>query len=261
MTLNCWSRGATIGFAVEISSTKTVAALKEVIANKKLAQLVLYKVSLPYGEDDSLKDVLWRSYRLQSGKTFAEFTEVVGYFCATACRRPNPPHHCVDDLKDAIKVAYHGGDLENVTPDRLKLYKISANEEAELREHLCSLGSGRLLQGHEWVERVFDDVPFFQTPRVVIELDAKRDHPEDPFEANKRIRHKFATLPMQTPSMIAMPCYFQEHYEKNHEPHIRCGRPGENHSPFPLVLAHRIFVTFVSECETYEPNDEDPRLS
>ncbi|KAG8214294.1 hypothetical protein J3R82DRAFT_9243 [Butyriboletus roseoflavus] len=163
----------------------------------------------------------------------------------------------VDDLKDAIKVAYHGGDLENVTPDRLKLYKISANEEAELREHLCSLGSGRLLQGHEWVERVFDDVPFFQTPRVVIELDAKRDHPEDPFEANKRIRHKFATLPMQTPSIIAMPCYFQEHYEKNHEPHIRCGRPGENHSPFPLVLAHRIFVTFVSECETYEPNDED----
>ncbi|KAG8218917.1 hypothetical protein J3R82DRAFT_4618 [Butyriboletus roseoflavus] len=85
----------------------------------------------------------------------------------------------------------------------------------------------------------------------------KREHPEDPFEANKHIRHEFATLPMQTPSMIAMPCYFQEHYQKKHEPRICCGRPDENHSPFPLVLAHRIFATFVSECETYEPRDED----
>ena len=62
---------------------------------------------------------------------------------------------------------------------------------------------------------------------------------------------------MQTPSVIATPSNFQVHYKKKHEPHIRCGRPDENQSPFPLVLAHRIFATFVSECETYEPSDED----
>ena len=70
ITLNCWvrSHGDTIYNVVfvEILSTKTVAALKEVIKNKNpesfrdvdVDNLVLYKVSLPYGEDDSLEDVL-----------------------------------------------------------------------------------------------------------------------------------------------------------------------------------------------------------
>ena len=54
-----------------------------------------------------------------------------------------------------------------------------------------------------------------------------------------------------------MPSNFLKHYQKKIEPYIRCGRPAENQSPFPLVLAHHIFATFVSECETYEPRDED----
>lgn len=54
-----------------------------------------------------------------------------------------------------------------------------------------------------------------------------------------------------------MPSVFREHYENQREPHIRCGRPSENQGPFPLVLAHPIFATFVSECETYEQSDED----
>ena len=62
---------------------------------------------------------------------------------------------------------------------------------------------------------------------------------------------------MLTPLVIAMSSNFLEHYQKKLEPPIRCGRPGENQSSFPLVLAHRIFATFVSECETYEPSDED----
>jgi hypothetical protein len=62
---------------------------------------------------------------------------------------------------------------------------------------------------------------------------------------------------MQTPSVIATPSNFQEHYQMKLEPPIRCGRPDENQSTFPLVLAHRIFATFVSECKTYEPSYDD----
>lgn len=114
---------------------------------------------------------------------------------------------------------------------------------------------------------VFDDVPFSRRPGVVVDPGApsltglaagiNRERLEDPLEANKRIRLHLATFPMQTPSVIATPTVFWEHYEKQHEPYIRCGRPGENQSPFPLVLAHFIFATFVSECETYEQSDED----
>lgn len=68
MTLNCWVRGNTTSnvFPVEISSTKTVAALRKVIKQEKPVgfcdvdpdDLALYKVSLPYAEDDSLEAVL-----------------------------------------------------------------------------------------------------------------------------------------------------------------------------------------------------------
>jgi hypothetical protein len=66
MTLNCWVRGHEIGriFPVEISSTKTVGALKDAIKNKKPVDfrdmdpdaLTLHKVSLPY--DSNLKETL-----------------------------------------------------------------------------------------------------------------------------------------------------------------------------------------------------------
>ena len=65
---------------------------------------------------------------------------------------------------------------------------------------------------------------------------------------------------MPTPSLIATPSIFQTHYRKGLDPHIRCGRPGENQSSFPLVLAHDVFATFVSKCETYEPSDEDMKF-
>lgn len=95
-------------------------------------------------------------------------------------------------------------------------------------------------------------------PRLTGSATSKKcEHPEDTFDAMKRTRRTFASYPLQTPSSIAMPLNFQEHYQKKHNPPIRCGRPDENQSPFPLVLAHPIFSTFVSECETYQPNDED----
>lgn len=68
MTLNCWVRDHDIRhiFTVQISSTKTVAALQRAIKNKKpvvfrdidTSALNLYKVSLRYGEDNSLEGVL-----------------------------------------------------------------------------------------------------------------------------------------------------------------------------------------------------------
>lgn len=128
-----------------------------------------------------------------------------------------------------------GIDFDGLSPHRLNLYKISVIEEAELHEHLSALGSGRLLRRTESVEMVFNDVPFFQKLRVVVEPGAerpsfigsatseKRAYLKDPFEANKRIRHDFSTHSLQTPSIIAMPFNFQEYYEKNREPHICCG--------------------------------------
>lgn len=148
---------------------------------------------------------------------------------------------------NAIEAAY-GEDHHNLSPGRLKLYKISVNEEAMLRVRLGALGSGRLLQGSELVQSVFDDAPFFQTPRVVVEPGAatcnKRERSEDPMEANRRARLRLATLPIQTLSIIMAQL---QGYPVKQEKHVH----------LPLVLAHRIFATFVSECETYEPSEED----
>lgn len=71
-------------------------------------------------------------------------------------------------LKNVIKAVY-GEDFGNISPDRLKLYKIPIGDDAELQEILGALGSGQLLQGNEFLEKVFDDVPFSQMPRVVVE--------------------------------------------------------------------------------------------
>ena len=74
----------------------------------------------------------------------------------------------VDDLKKAVQAAYGQG-LDDISPDRLNLYKISANEVAEIRNLLRTLGSGQILQGNLLVQSIFDDVPFFQRPRIVVE--------------------------------------------------------------------------------------------
>lgn len=66
MTFNCSVRGGMTVFSVKISSTKTVADLKEVIKNKKPVAfcdvdpdvLSLYKVCVPYSGGDKLEDVL-----------------------------------------------------------------------------------------------------------------------------------------------------------------------------------------------------------
>jgi len=68
VTLNCCVRGDMTGsvLSIKIPSTKTVAALKKAIKNEDPEgfrgvgprDLTLYKVSLPYGKDDSREDVL-----------------------------------------------------------------------------------------------------------------------------------------------------------------------------------------------------------
>jgi len=83
-----------------------------------------------------------------------------------------PTKATVNDLKKAIRneklVEFHDVDAND-----LDLYKISVNGEAKFREHLGALGSGRLVQWNELVQSVFDDVPFAQSARVVVELPDK----------------------------------------------------------------------------------------
>lgn len=131
----------------------------------------------------------------------------------------------VESLESAIRAASG----KDVSPAHFKLDKISVAGEAELREYLSALGSGRFLQfGDELLEKVFDDVPFFQRLRVVVEPGAerprftspatsdKREHPEHPLEASKRIRYDFATHPIRSPSMIA--ANFEDYYQENYKP-------------------------------------------
>ena len=88
----------------------------------------------------------------------------------------------------------------------------------------------------------------------------KREHSEDRFEVIERIRDDFVARPIQNSSSIAMPSRFQAHYQEKHSPHIRYGQLDGKPGSVPLVLAHPIFATFVSECETYEAVEEDLRF-
>ena len=90
MVLNCWVRGDSIysTFFVEISSTKTVAALKEDIKNKKPVffrdidppDLTLYRVSHPYDEDGSLEGVLGARSISSLGKPLQSFQKLSAVF-------------------------------------------------------------------------------------------------------------------------------------------------------------------------------------
>ena len=74
----------------------------------------------------------------------------------------------VDNLKNAIKMTT-GQDFDGLSPGRLNLYKILANEETDIYDLLRTPEPGRLLQGSEFVRDVFNDVPLLQRPRVVVE--------------------------------------------------------------------------------------------
>lgn len=58
----------------------------------------------------------------------------------------------VDELKNSIKAM--NKDLANLSPGRLKLYKIPIDDEYELQEILGGLGSGRLLLGHHFLGKI-----------------------------------------------------------------------------------------------------------
>ena len=73
----------------------------------------------------------------------------------------------VGGLKNAIKAVHK--ELENLSPDRLKLYKIP-DDGSEVQEILGTLGSGQVLQGNDLLGKIFDDIPFSRTPRVIVEL-------------------------------------------------------------------------------------------
>ena len=72
----------------------------------------------------------------------------------------------VDLLKRAIQKAQFSG--TDIPASCLKLYKISTSDN-ELVESLGETGTGQLLSGGQLLETVFCDLPFSETPHVVIE--------------------------------------------------------------------------------------------
>lgn len=72
----------------------------------------------------------------------------------------------VDLLKCAIQEAQFSG--TDIPASRLKLYKISTSDD-ELAESLGETGAGQLLGGGQLLETAFSDLPFSETPRVVVE--------------------------------------------------------------------------------------------
>ncbi|KAG8987238.1 hypothetical protein FRB90_003520 [Tulasnella sp. 427] len=88
-----------------------------------------------------------------------------------------------------------------------------------------------------------------------------KDYMEDPVEANRRIRLAFAANNFSfRPTKFESAKAIQRYHEQRRTSLFRCGRPSDNLSTFPIVLAHPIFASFVSDCKTYQPAAEDLRL-
>ncbi|KAI6030254.1 hypothetical protein EDC04DRAFT_2525525, partial [Pisolithus marmoratus] len=95
ITLNCWVRGHTFHdvFSVKISSTETVGAIQKVIKSEyplsfrdvDADTLNLHKVTLPYGEDDILEDVLGACTIASLGEPLRSLTKLSAVFT------PPPP--------------------------------------------------------------------------------------------------------------------------------------------------------------------------
>ncbi|KAI6022656.1 hypothetical protein EDC04DRAFT_2936657, partial [Pisolithus marmoratus] len=301
MTLNCWVRGDPMSgiFPIEISSIKTVEALKEAIKNKNPVSfrdvdpraLALYKVSLPYHDDDSLKGVLGTytisglGQPLQGPQKLStvflppppndQLHLIVGILTlAFQCwiRGADPAHSfevktpmkaTVNGLKSSVKAAYGGG-FDNLSPDRLKLYKITFNDDDELRKSVDNLESGHLLHGNQLVKEVFDDALFCQMPHVVIELlgESKQSHDERSIAAVPSVVHgqlmyirAWDDAPKKSPSEQGVASNFKILQSTDRK--IEWMQPPDGISTIPVTLLHTVFGEFVDECHTHEPTSED----
>ncbi|KAI6006425.1 hypothetical protein EDC04DRAFT_2969244 [Pisolithus marmoratus] len=303
MTLNCWVCGDPMSgiFPIKISSIKTVEALKEAIKNKNPASfhdvdpraLALYKVSLPYHDDDSLKGVLG-AYTISGlgqplqgpqklstvflppppdnqlhliivtnglpnldGLTLAFQSWIRGVDPAQSFEVKTPMKATVNGLKSSVKAAYGRG-FDNLSPDRLKLYKITFNDDNELRESVDNLESGHLLHGNQLVKEVFDDALFSQMPRVIIELlGEKRSVAAVPSVVHGQLTYIRAwdDAPKKSPSEQGVASNFKILQSTDRK--IEWTRPPDGISTIPVMLLHTVFGEFVDECHTHEPTSED----
>ncbi|KAI5986002.1 hypothetical protein EDC04DRAFT_2589995 [Pisolithus marmoratus] len=169
----------------------------------------------------------------------------------------------VNGLKNSVKATY-SKNLDNLSPDLLELYKITVNDDDELRESVDNLESGQLLHGNQLVKEVFDDVLFSQMPRVVIELlgESKQSHDELSVAAVPSVVHGRLTYirawdnaPKKSPSEQGIASNFKILQSTDRK--IEWTRPPDGIPTIPVTLLHTVFGEFVDECRTHEPTSED----
>ncbi|EGO25017.1 hypothetical protein SERLADRAFT_438622, partial [Serpula lacrymans var. lacrymans S7.9] len=299
LTLCCWVRGdrSSVVFYVKVSSSETVYDLKTVIKNERFVtfrdveatNLELYKVSFPYEGGDSLEGVLSNltspslENPLEAGQQLSDvFTQpparnqlhliidvlsvecwIRGADLAGFIKVTIPAEADIGDLNASIKAAYSG-----IIPfPGFRVYKVTANNDDELHEILGATGSGQMLQGTVILKEVFDDVPFLQMPRVVVELlDEKiTGHPPSAYrhvgngDPIATARNKFLiSTPKEKPSATGTPSEFRR--RQNNSQHLKsipCGRPREYEETIPVTLLHPVFGQFLDDCQTIDVTADD----
>ena len=184
---------------------------------------------------------------------------------------------CVNDIKNAIEAAF-GKNLGGSSPDRLNLYKISVDEEDDIHENHGALGSGRRLLANELLKNVFDDVPFSQTPCVVIELlDKSKQNYGGVDSYLPGLQLLIAACgPAAIPSVVhpklqyiqALAHSLPRSLSQQGEPlnfktfqmtdcRIEWTRPPDSTLRTPVTLFHPVFGQFVDDCDNHEPTGED----
>ncbi|KAG8906414.1 hypothetical protein FRB99_006916 [Tulasnella sp. 403] len=173
----------------------------------------------------------------------------------------------VDDLKELIKSKWSNR-LKMVASPSLDLWRISKSQEEALKLTAADFEGQEPLSpkrtvGECWTDLTAQVHVFVADPLRVQPAQkdncrgTKRGLDEDPVEANKRIKSRFAATDIPAPTTMWNLDDFNDYGKKGVEPRIRCGRPAGDHSTIPIILAHRVFADFVQSCKTYNPTTED----
>ncbi|KAF9219009.1 hypothetical protein BS17DRAFT_790192, partial [Gyrodon lividus] len=95
-------------------------------------------------------------------------------------------------LKDRMKE--EESQLRNVDKSRMRLYKVSADDDRELQESLRNPEAGDRLDGRRLVSTSFLDVPVLQNYYVIVEVTAERDADEAVATLNQKYSDLFRCL-------------------------------------------------------------------
>lgn len=157
----------------------------------------------------------------------------------------------VGGLKNAIKAVHK--ELEDLSPDSLKLYKIPDNETG-VQEILGALGSGQVLQGNDLLGKIFDDIPFSRTPRVIVELSdqsKQNQHGVDFYSPSLTEISKL--VPSNDDPITTTRAAFLASAPR--------GCPREYEEAIPTTLLHPVFGQFVHNSRNAEVTAEDIRFA